>query len=154
LSSLVLAAVLVAPAGVAAQAARVVPDSVLDAAVADTLAPPGRAFRAAETARPAAASPRNPTARWSSAPDGCASLRYVVGADGRVEAGAVAVAQHSDPALAAAALRILPRWRYVPAERPRGQPVRQLVELTVVKRGMMIDLALSGDRPEIQCPTP
>ncbi len=79
---------------------------------------------------PRSALPRYPDALRSWRVEGFARLRFVVGADGRVEPEGIEVLESSHPAFAAAVRATLPRMRFKPA-RVGDRPVRQLVEFPI-----------------------
>jgi hypothetical protein len=141
-----------APAGDASPGG--VPAARLDSVVADTLHPAGRVYRAAEVGRRAAVLPGQPLPRWGQGVDGCAELGYVVGVDGRVEPGTLAVRDGSTAPMAEALIRALPAERYRPAEQPAARPVRQLIQLVALKRGGNVTIARDADLLPGRCPRP
>ena len=62
--------------------------------------------------------------------EGRVSLRFVVGTDGRPEAGTVQVLSSTNKAFEAPAVEAIKKWRFKPAK-IRGAPVRQLVDQAV-----------------------
>lgn len=126
----------------------------LEAALADTLSAAGRIYRVHEVVRRAVALGGQVTPPWSRAVEGCAQLRYVLSAAGDVEPTTVVVTEGSTPALAEGVLHVLPGWRYRPATGPSGSPVRQLVNLVVLKRGPQVILAHDRDLLPGDCPRP
>lgn len=126
----------------------------LDAALADTMSAAGRVYTVAEATRRAAALGGQATPRWDRATEGCAQLRYVLSAAGRVEPTTIVVTEGSTSALVEGLLRVLPGWRYQPAVGPAGGPVRQLVNLVVLKRGLQVILSHDRDLLPGDCPRP
>lgn len=108
----------------------------------------------AEVVRLAAALSGQAAPRWDRAIEGCAQLRYVLSAAGRVEPSTIVVMEGSTPALVEGVLKVLPGWRYQPAAGPAGGPVRQLVNLVVLKRGQQVILAHDRDLLPGDCPRP
>lgn len=119
-------------------------DVQLQAILADSSNIAPRIYRASEVARPVATASGNPVERWPDG-DGCAVLLFVVDTTGRLEQRTLAPTTNSSPHLVAAVARLLPRWRFLPAERQPGERVRQLTELTVRKRGNGVTLTLATD---------
>jgi protein TonB len=91
----------------------------------------GRAFDADQVERAVqvtrAASPRYPEALKSVNIEGVVSMRFIVGADGRVEPGSIAVIDSPHKLFTEAVRNALLATRYRPAE-AGGRSVRQLVE--------------------------
>jgi protein TonB len=71
--------------------------------------------------------PRYPDALRARGADGAVLARYVVGEDGRVRDGSVAIVEATDSLLAASVRAALRTARFRPAE-VGGRPVAQLVE--------------------------
>jgi protein TonB len=76
-----------------------------------------------------AAPPRYPDALKSVGVEGTVAMRFIVGADGRVEPGSIDVISTPHKLFAEAVRRSLLETRYRPAE-AGGHPVRQVVEQT------------------------
>lgn len=72
---------------------------------------------------------RYPEAMRTIGIDGVVQLRYVVGTNGRVEAGSITVVSSTNKAFENAAIETVRQSRYSPAKM-RGSPVRQLVQQT------------------------
>ncbi|WP_284349083.1 hypothetical protein [Roseisolibacter agri] len=123
-------------------------------ALSDTLGAAGRVYRAAEVARRAAALPGQAPRPWGQGVDGCAELSYVVDAAGRVEPGTLTVRDGSTEALVEVLRRVLPAERYGPAEQPAGRPVRQLIEMVVLRRGRGVTISRDADLLPGHCPRP
>jgi protein TonB len=91
----------------------------------------GRAYDADQVERAVqvtrAASPHYPDALKSVNIEGVVSMRFIVGADGRVEPGSIAVIDSPHKLFSDAVRNALLATRYRPAE-AGGHPVRQLVE--------------------------
>lgn len=130
------------------------PSTHLDSALTDTMDASGRVYTIAEVTRRAVALGGLTTPRWNRAIEGCAQLRFVLSAAGRVEPTTIVVTDGSTPALVQGLLRVLPGWRYQPATGPASAPVRQLVNLVVFKRGLQVILAHDRDLLPGDCPRP
>jgi hypothetical protein len=118
------------------------PSPALRAALADTAAAT-RVYFANEVPRPAVPAQGNNPPATVGAPDAEARVRLIVGTDGRMERATLEVQAGSQVELARQLAAVLPSWRLLPAERPDRTRVRQLIEVSVRKRGngMIIDAA-------------
>lgn len=121
---------------------------------ADTMSAAGRIYTVAEVTRRAVALGGLTTPRWNRAIEGCAQLRFVISATGRVEPTTIVATEGSTLALVEGLLRVLPGWRYQPATGPAGGPVPQLVNLVVLKRGLQVILSHDRDLLPGDCPRP
>lgn len=92
-------------------------------------------FQVEEAASPAGgnAPPEYPNSMRESGMTGRVVVQFVVGANGRVEAGSIKVLESTNSAFAAAVREVLPRHRFSPAK-IGGRAVRQIVQQPFVFR--------------------
>jgi protein TonB len=92
-------------------------------------------FQVEEAASPSGGNPapEYPSSMRESGMTGRVVVQFVVGANGRVEAGSIKILESTNPAFAAAVREVLPRHRFSPAK-IGGRAVRQIVQQPFVFR--------------------